>query len=260
MNAAFHYTFQRTEKKYLLTLPVFEQFFEQIKPHIQPDEYGRSTICNIYYDTEHYDLISRSIDGPPYKEKLRLRSYGVPGPKDTVFLELKKKYKGTVFKRRISLPLEEAEGYLEKGIPPREQGQIFQEIDYFCRFYRPQPRLFLAYDREAYVGQEDSSVRLTFDQAIRSRTDHLHLGDGDEGRIYLQENYRLMELKVPGAFPLWLVKPLSALKIYPTSFSKYGSIYRQELAPTCPSADRQTGRWIQNHSDQGGDAACLQAY
>lgn len=142
MNAAFHYTFQRTEKKYLLTLPVFEQFFEQIKPYIQPDEYGRSTICNIYYDTEHYDLISRSIDGPPYKEKLRLRSYGVPGPKDTVFLELKKKYKGTVFKRRISLPLEEAEGYLEKGIPPREQGQIFQEIDYFCRFYRPQPRLF----------------------------------------------------------------------------------------------------------------------
>ena len=192
MNAAFHYTFLRTEKKYLLTLPVFEGFFEQIKPNIQPDEYGRSTICNIYCDTEHYDLISRSIDGPDYKEKLRLRSYGVPGPKDTVFLELKKKYRGTVFKRRISLPLEEAEGYLEEGIPPRERGQIFREIDYFCHFYHPLPRLFLAYDREAFVCREDPSIRLTFDKNIRSRTDHLHLSDGDQGRIYLQEAYRLM--------------------------------------------------------------------
>ena len=258
MNGAFHYTFQRTEKKYLLTQPVFEQFLERIDPYVRPDEYGQSTVLNIYYDTEHYDLIARSIDGPAYKEKLRLRSYGVPGPKDTVFLELKKKYRGTVFKRRIFLPLEEAEGYLEEGILPRERSQIFREIDYFCKFYHPQPRLFLAYDRVALVGREDGDVRLTFDRNIRSRTDHLHLGEGDQGRTYLREDYRLMELKVPDAFPLWLVRALSELKIYPTSFSKYGAIYREELAPAALAVGRQRPVWSQADSTQREDTPCLQ--
>ena len=108
--------------------------------------------------------------------------------------------------------------------------------------------------------REDPSIRLTFDKNIRSRTDHLHLSDGDQGRIYLQEAYRLMELKVPGAFPMWLVRALSRWKIYPTSFSKYGSIYTQELAPAGLTAGREKAVGMHSYSEQGRNAACVQVY
>ena len=91
--ADFNTVFKRYEKKYMLTKEQYESFKEDIDDFMKIDEYGLSTICNIYYDTVDYKLISRSIEKPIYKEKIRLRSYGIPTPDSTVFLELKKKYK-----------------------------------------------------------------------------------------------------------------------------------------------------------------------
>ena len=45
---------------------------------------------------------------------------------------------------------------------------------------------------------------------------------------YFKENYYIMEIKTLGSIPLWLVKTLSELKIYPVSFSKYGKIYTKK--------------------------------
>lgn len=223
---ADRFTFQRIEKKYLLNSTQYERLLEKINPHMEMDQYGRHTICNIYYDTKQYDLIRTSIEKPPYKEKLRLRSYGVPGMQDRVFLEIKKKWDGVVYKRRIPMKLKEAENYLENGRPMPGNGQIECEIDYFVKFYQPEPKMYIAYDREAYFGKEDESLRITFDQNIRSRQNGLKLELGDEGEPLLEEGQRLMEIKISQAFPMWLAAILSELEIYPTSFSKYGNIYK----------------------------------
>lgn len=220
--------FSRVEKKYLIKAENYDTFLKCIEPYMNMDQYGQHTICNIYYDTDNYDLIRTSIEKPVYKEKLRLRSYGIPGEKDQVFLEIKKKYKGTVFKRRIALSLKEAENYLEHGIAPVEKNQIFKEIDYFVNFYHPTSKLFLAYDRIAYAGIEDPELRITFDHNIRSRNYDLDLKNGDYGELLLDDSNYLIEIKSLAALPLWLVDILSDLKIYPTSFSKYGSIYKNE--------------------------------
>lgn len=224
------YTFKRMEKKYLMSAWQYEQFLEKTKTYLQLDRYGLHTICNIYYDTDDYELIRRSIEKPTYKEKLRLRSYGIPSKQDEVFLEIKKKWKGVVYKRRVSLPLEEAKQYLENGQELHNNGQIEKEIDYFVKFYQPKPKMYIAYDREAFYGKEDENVRVTIDRNIRSREDNLQLESGDFGDLLLEENLYVMEIKINAAIPMWLVGILSELEIYPMSFSKYGNIYKKKIA------------------------------
>lgn len=221
--------FQRVEKKYLLTDDKYKLFIEKIKPYMKLDDYGMHTICNIYYDTDNFDLVRKSLEKPKYKEKFRIRSYGVPSQDDKVFLEIKKKFKGTVYKRRISLTLKEAKDYMENNIRPKVDNQILNEIDYFLSLYDLDKKVYLAYDREAYFGIEDKDIRLTVDNNIRSRFYDLDLDLGDYGELLLPNGYHLIEIKVPITYPMWLVKILSELEIYPTSFSKYGNAYIQNL-------------------------------
>ena len=219
--------FQRSEKKYLLSAAQYDALRPLLDAHMEADAYGEYTVCNLYFDTEHNDLIRRSIEKPEYKEKLRLRAYGTVSDDDKVFLEIKKKYKGVVYKRRIKVPYREIKVYLKDGTPPpSDHGQIFREIDYFLRFYDCRPKLFLSYDRLALAGVgEEKGLRITFDRRIRGRTDRLDLTIPPDGEELLASDVWLMEIKAPGTMPLWLSSALTNLKIYPTSFSKYGRIY-----------------------------------
>lgn len=221
--------FKRYEKKYLLTREQHRALMEQVDGRLILDEYGLHTICNVYFDTEDYELIRTSIEKPHYKEKLRLRSYGVPKAYSQVFIELKKKYDGVVYKRRIPMRLENAEKYLYSGIIPEGHSQILSEIQWFVDFYEPKPTVFLAYDRRAYFGKEQEEFRVTFDENIRYREEQLHLADGDQGIGLLPENMILMEVKIPDSMPFWFGHILSELGIFPISFSKYGTYYKENL-------------------------------
>lgn len=220
--------FNRYEKKYLMPADVYHQLLCRLKPFMQEDQYGLHTICNIYYDTPDAGLIRRSIEKPVYKEKLRLRSYGIPTPESGVFLEIKKKYQKIVNKRRIRLTLQEAYDYVEHGIRPQEDSQILREIDFFLCRYPVARGIYLAYDRIALSGRQDPEFRVTFDRNIRSRRTDMGLEKGDHGELLLPEDYYLMESKVMGATPLWFTEILSGLALYPVSFSKYGNIYKKE--------------------------------
>ena len=221
--------FSRYEKKYLMTEEIYNKLRERLADHMQTDQYGVHTICNIYYDTDNYELIRRSIEKPVYKEKLRLRSYGIPDLNSTVYLEIKKKYQKVVNKRRIALTLQEAYDFVEKGIHPQEQSQIIDEIDFFLKRYTLHRGIYLAYDREALFEKENPSFRVTFDHNIRSRQTDMGLENGDDGTLLLSPEYYLMESKIMGATPLWFTEILSEYKIYPVSFSKYGNIYKSNF-------------------------------
>ena len=221
--------FKRYEKKYMLTREQQENLMKEILPYIKEDKFGRYTICNIYYDTPDWALIRRSIQKPVYKEKLRVRSYGIPTDDDKAFIEIKKKYKGIVYKRRITARAKDVEPILAGkgsiGIKKSEE-QIRNEILWFQNFYRAEPRIFIGYDRQAFAGIEDSDLRITFDTNIRWRDEELDLRCGDYGQPVLQEQQVLMEIKMPGTCPLWLAHILNENGIYPTSFSKYGTCYK----------------------------------
>lgn len=220
--------FNRYEKKYLMPENVYQELRARMSPFMQADSYGLHTICNIYYDTPDELLIRRSVENPVYKEKLRLRSYGVPDMDSAVFLEIKKKYERVVNKRRVQMTLGEAYGYVERGVRPPADSQILRELDFFLTRYNLQRGLYLAYDRVALFGREDPDFRVTFDRSIRFRRDNMGLEQGDAGELLLPPGWYLMESKVMGATPLWFAHILSDLSLYTVSFSKYGNIYRQE--------------------------------
>ena len=218
--------FQRYELKYLLDYRQRDAILQAITPYMAIDRYGRSTICNIYYDTPNFRLIRESLEKPVYKEKLRLRSYGPAGAEDTAFVELKKKYKNVVYKRRIALPLAQATACLA-GEQPLPDSQIGREIAYTLAFYQElEPAVYLSYDRQAFFQRDGGDFRLTLDENLRYRCQELTLDSGPWGKPILPPGRVLMELKTAGGLPLWMVQALSQNRIYKTSFSKYGAAYQ----------------------------------
>ncbi len=225
------YTFERRELKYRITDAQRAALEAAFGARMVPDEHGESTICNIYYDTADYRLIRASLEKPAYKEKLRLRSYGVTEPGGEVFPELKKKYKGIVYKRRITLPEDAAGEFIAGRAPLGEHGQIGREIEYFTAFYALLfPAVHLSYERSAWFSREDRDLRITFDKNIRFRQEDVSLTLPAGGRRILPEGESLMEIKAAAALPLWLVSELDTLGIYQSTFSKYGEAYKAILA------------------------------
>ena len=229
---AFQTVFKRYEIKYMITLEQKAKVLEAMKMYMKLDKYGRTTIRNIYYDTDTYLLIRRSIEKPAYKEKLRIRSYGRAEPNSTVFVELKKKYKQVVYKRRISLPETEAIKWLSGEQHCEKYTQISEEIDYFLDYYKTlHPTVFLSYEREAFYANDGSDFRVTFDDTILCREDNLSLDTQPDGIPILPQDRVLLEIKCSGGIPLWLTDVLSREKIYKTSFSKYGTAYQTIIYP-----------------------------
>ncbi len=231
-------TFERYEKKYTLTWNEYEAFLSLAKNYIQADKHPVYTVHNIYFDTPNFDIISNSIEKPLFKEKLRLRSYTVPGPDDTAFLELKKKFKSVVYKRRIDAPYKELVSFIEnpnfytsdffKSLS-EEQKQIKNELQWFMNFMNVKPAVFIAYDREAYNARDDKNIRITFDTNIRWRNSDIDLSSGDRGSVIPFDKDVLMEIKIGKSMPLYLVTILSYLNLTPVSFSKYGTCYTKYL-------------------------------
>ena len=218
--------FERYEKKYVITGAQKEKLLSAINGRLVPDEFGESTVCNLYFDTPDYRLIRASMERPVYKEKLRLRSYGIPDENSNVFVELKKKYKGVVYKRRINMTYGEAVDFLCRRNFPRADTQVYGEIAYFMGFYRSlRPTVSIFCDRTAYFSSEDRNVRVTFDRNIRFRNQMLDLSTGSQGVKLLDSGLYVMEVKTLGSVPLWFSSALGELEIYPRAFSKYGKAY-----------------------------------
>lgn len=221
--------FQRYEFKYRITKSQLQAVLQAAEPHIVPDDYSHSSIRNIYLDTPDFRLIRRSLEKPVYKEKIRLRSYGAAEAGDAVFVELKKKYRSVVYKRRLSMEREQAMACVF-GRTPWPDTQIGGELAYAMEFYgNLRPAVFLSYERDAYHGIEDPQLRMTFDTRILYRRQGLTLGADPWGIPLLGSDQVLMELKVAGGLPLWLARVLSSQGIYKTTFSKYGAAYQDIL-------------------------------
>lgn len=233
---AYQAVFKRYEMKYMMTRKQWKAVLEAMLPYMKLDDFGHTTIRNVYFDTDSYRLVRHSIEKPVYKEKLRIRSYRQAQEQDEVFIELKKKYEDVVYKRRESLPQRETMEWLARGTPfPKASPspgatQIGNEINYFFQLYPTlKPRVFLSYEREAFDALDGSDFRVTFDENILARQEELSLSEEVWGERLIGEEQVLMEIKTPDSIPLWMTHALSREKIYKTSFSKYGTAYEKMI-------------------------------
>lgn len=237
----FQDVFCRKEKKYLLTAEQYRHMRDGIMAHdMHPDEFGLHTIASLYYDTPDYQLIRHSLEKPVYKEKLRLRVYGSQVlPDDTAYVEIKKKFKGIVYKRRIAVPLPEATASLQEGVFHEDHGQIGREINFFLQRYPLSPACWLGYEREAFYSDTEN-LRITFDEKIRFRSDGWDMTLPPTGQRLVEEGLYLMEVKAPFSFPLWLLDIMAECGARNRSFSKYGTAYTEHLHTANPLLVPQT--------------------
>ncbi len=271
--------FKRYEIKYMVTAEQKDRILKAMEPYMEHDRFGRSTVRNIYFDTDDFVLARHSIAKPDFKEKLRVRCYEKADAGSTVFVELKRKFDGVVYKRRIGLPEKDAMKWMAGSNDlairrelERESAQVADEIEYFTGLYSGlKPVIYLSYEREAYRMKNGASAadgggefRVTFDCNILCREGDLTLTSDTYGTPLLEEGKFLMELKCPGAIPLWMTKILSEEHIYKTSFSKYGTAYcsfmekapcerSREIAEAgyrgwAAAANQQNGRLSGRHS------------
>lgn len=229
--------FKRKESKFLISNSVYKEIEERLLEHMELDEFNKKqefySISNIYYDTKDNYLIRTSLSKPQYKEKLRLRAYGVPKEDEKVYLEVKKKICGVGSKRRTKLSLREAYDFASTGELPELKDymnkQVIKEIEYIFKIYELEPKVYLSYDRKAMFSKDNNNLRITFDTNIKTRRYDLKLEMGSYGEELLEEGQWLMEIKSELSMPLWLSKLLSEYKIYKRSFSKYGNEYKKML-------------------------------
>ena len=219
---------QRVEFKYILTKEQTEYLKEQLIGHMEIDKFGLTSIASLYYDTPDYRLIRTSIEKPKYKEKIRLRSYGLATNNSPVYLELKRKVNGLVYKRRIKTTINIISGFFENKEPLGVNSQIAKEITFFRDYYKNlQPSCLIIYDRVAYF-EPNGNLRLTLDSNPRFRFDNLNLTSSLDGISILPSGNTILEIKVQGAMPLWLSHILDKGNIRKGSISKYGEAYKQK--------------------------------
>lgn len=229
--------FNRYENKYMIDTKTFSKLQNKLSDYMELDAYNKQneayTITNIYYDTDDSQLIRTSLSKPKYKEKLRLRAYGTPQGDSKVYIEIKKKFMGLVNKRRSAMTLNEAYAFIETGVIPDlntyMNKQVLCEIEYLLEQYELKPMLYLSYSRRAYFDKNQHDLRISFDNNILTRRYDLKLESGIFGERLLDEDKWLMEIKVSKSMPVWLAHLLSEHKIYPTSFSKYGTEYKHSI-------------------------------
>lgn len=218
-------SFKRHEVKYLITINQYINLMNYLSDKVEKDVFYKSAIYNVYYDTDNFKLIRKSIEKPIYKEKLRIRLYDKPTLDSSVYVELKKKYDHIVYKRREKIAYKYI---LNNSFLECVETQIDKEIKYFNDFYGGlTPKMFLSYEREAYYFKTDKQIRITFDTNIKYRTENVNLLPSISDIKLLPNNFVLMELKVPFSIPYDLTKYLSSEKIFKTPFSKYGTAYKQ---------------------------------
>lgn len=227
--------FDRIEKKYLISAEQKKNLLKTIKKYMKQDGYYKSEVINLYFDNDNYDLIIQSIDRPEFKEKVRARSYG---GYDRVFIEIKTKIKGKDnnigYKRRIMITHKDFDEFIkgkitlaklsQRSAETNNDLQIAKEADYLIQHFNLKPKIFITYNRESYKGEND--LRITFDENLKYRNKNLSLIKGKHDKIYFKDKQNtIMEIKANGVIPLWLVKIMSAEKVYPRQFSKIGKVY-----------------------------------
>jgi hypothetical protein len=221
--------FKRYEKKYLITQEQGTALRDICFRYMAQDKFGEYLVQNVYYDTENWDVIRLSLEKPFFKEKLRLRCYDVSREEGELFLELKKKYNGVVYKRRLVIPVKTFSGGTVRDIVSGGSSQISRELDFYLKVNAVRERIYISYRRTAFTGKKENGLRVTFDTDLSFRLDCLDFSYPGSGHSILPDDKMLMEIKTLGGIPLWMAATLCENGIYPAAFSKYGACYTDHI-------------------------------
>ncbi len=249
----------RHELKFYLPVSMIGQIRPLIVGHTQHDPYCADlpnqsyTVRSIYFDSDDLNFYHEKMDSLNNRRKLRVRTYNSPETNSIAFVEIKRKFGRVGFKDRLMLPLEKVD-HAMNGVKPEvvfddkpsfRDRSVLGKIRYLLNMKRLHPVVLVTYEREAFVGQRDRTVRVTFDRNIRSLLNPTmeQLFDEDS-LVQFEDRQFVLELKFNEAMPTWMALLIRKLNLRSGSYSKY-----------CTGIDA----WLLNPDNEAEAAKALEA-
>jgi hypothetical protein len=215
--------FRRYELKYPIGPAQIERVRRMTAPFTRPDDFACSrpgcqyTVRSIYFDTPNLRFYHEKDAGLNLRKKLRIRTYDQHDERSVASVEIKRKVGVIILKERILLPFDVGLRMVNEGraalegleLQPGGRDSLLRFM-HMVEMLRLEPAVLITYEREAYVGRENSRERLTIDKYVRSiarpRADEWH---AENGYRYLSDRVQILELKFDGLMPRWM-RPITA--------------------------------------------------
>ncbi len=223
--------FNRFELKYILPVHRCARVIEDLAQQITPDRHGGTEgypVVSLYYDSPHYDFFWAKIEGLKFRRKVRVRIYpeGDITKVTSGSIEIKQRINKTVQKRRLELPLDQAEELCAGRLPldglDGLDTQVAHEITYLSRAMDLRPTAITAYHRRAFEGHnENAGFRVTFDTHVASRIHGLSVNAAATNRLILPDDWCIMEVKADDRVPEWATSLLARHDCQLSRVSKY---------------------------------------
>lgn len=233
----------REELKYVVPESALDDLRQEIAPFMEIDKFGRGfeergyTIRSIYLDSPDLLFYHEKQNHLQNRKKLRIRGYNELRGDDKVFLEIKRKFSSAIAKDRAIMRYDDlAELFqtadVERFVDPERTSAEAREAarSFFYHVYRLNLRTsnLVVYEREAFMGKFDPTLRITFDRNLRGSL-YPTLDELFEEREFghVMPGYFILELKYSTQFPGWLRPALARHGLMQRSASKYCMVIDQ---------------------------------
>ena len=208
---------QRFERKYLVTEEHARQVRQFIRAYLEPDEHSSISpdlaypVHSLYFDSDQLTTYWATVHCEKSRFKLRLRYYD-ENPDGPVFFEIKRRVNECVLKQRGAVhksaaPLLASGGFPEpQHLPTYNPGALaaLRNFDRLRQQISAHPKVYVAYEREAWVHPETNAVRITLDRHVRGETVRLiRFSTNMTAPCYPFGGKVVLELKFTNRFPDW---------------------------------------------------------
>ncbi len=228
---------KRKEYKYYVSFDALDRLRERFLTSMVHDKHCREcedscyTVRSIYLDTRGLLFFYEKLEGLKIRKKLRIRTYNHNEADIPAFLEIKRKYKNTIYKERVIVPLVEMTNLLNgaemrlAGEPPTflERATLNKFI-YLTKRLKLEPQVLVTYEREALIGLDDPSLRVTLDLNVRSyptpTPDEMFR---EQDLCTLVDSAFILEVKFYGRMPIWVRNVIRDFRLHKQPISKYCS-------------------------------------
>lgn len=223
---------ERIELKYFIPYEIIPSIREFIMPYMELDPYSAImenhdyTIRSIYFDSKQFDFYYEKLDGIKIRKKLRVRTYNEVDLNSHIFFEIKRKYENRIVKERTKVPYNLLDQICVHQKNPNfmtiNENRTMERFLYNLKQRNLRPVLLVTYEREAFLGIMNSSVRLTFDKNVRTMLfPDLNDNFEENGSQFVTNGLCVLELKFDGFMPKWMRTLVSKFNLREQSISKY---------------------------------------
>lgn len=232
--------FCRYELKYRITETKARALAAYVQPYIHPDRYAKTQpgyqypISSLYMDSSSLTLCSETLRGKKNRFKLRIRGYD-DNPQSPVFLEVKRRINNVILKSRVMAEKEALTRILNGRYTPsytyEKDRQAFQQFMLYVTSLNARPVVLIRYMRQAFEGDSDNRVRITFDRQLSFKTTRQPtVCLNGSGWKSVTMDFVILEIKFTARYPLWLSDMVKIFDLKQSAMSKYVSSVQQSCA------------------------------